>query len=223
MAHRTRKVGRPPKPEGAGSVNISLRINETLLAQLRNAADRAGHGNLSREISRRLWVSLSDSLESDRPTQAYCFLISQLASKVHFHRPNWHHDAYFVRAFKLAVNKLLEAFEPQKKIRTPEFLKMLTSVYTRPGHPLHKWTKRLAESPEALADEALKLILQQYQFNKPYHAGMEEIADKFDSPLPPGFKMGDAIDHARDAHYGMEHAKRDLRVSFVDPSRKRKA
>jgi hypothetical protein len=76
MAKR-RKVGRPKKPTGTGSVSISLRINEPLLKRLERAARDRGHGNLSREIQNRLRTSFALDGRRSEETKAIGFLLDE--------------------------------------------------------------------------------------------------------------------------------------------------
>src|SRR5262245_52204142 len=53
-----RKPGRPKNPKGTRSVSISLRINEKLLRDLKQAAAESGQGVFAREVMQRLRASL---------------------------------------------------------------------------------------------------------------------------------------------------------------------
>jgi hypothetical protein len=173
---KRRKVGRPKKPPGVGSVNISLRINEALLQQLRDAADKAGHSNLSREIAYRLRRSLELDAERERDPalQGLLFLIGQLTERISGgmfvmgdeklrsdFKKEWRTDLFTFRAVKIAIGKLINALEepPAEKEVDPQrvanFLKKqgfdLTKMFG--GDPeVIKHLMEIYRSPESMAN-----------------------------------------------------------------------
>src|SRR5262245_1622063 len=80
MSKQRRKMGRPKKLQGEGTEVVSVRIHEQIIDQLREAAEAAGHGNLSREINGRLRRSFEHDLYQNRDPaeRAICFLLLEL-------------------------------------------------------------------------------------------------------------------------------------------------
>jgi hypothetical protein len=165
MSKQRRKVGRPKNPQGEGTAIISLRVNEGLLAQLRTAADRAGHGNLSREISNRLRLSLAREQHEGRDPalRALLFMIGALAERISVgwisfekaSRPQpqtlWRTDSVRFRAFKFAVKKLLDTLkEPRERWTKQEFEKWAKGVEKFESPEFAKQVIELNASPEAL-------------------------------------------------------------------------
>jgi hypothetical protein len=119
------KRGRPHKPKGTGTVNISLRLPAELLERIRKAA-KDTHGNTSREIANRLNASFAPKRAEDPAMRALCFLISQIAKATSPPAAGsdksgvWRSNPFFFAAFKLAVGQLLEALTPPGEIVAPE-------------------------------------------------------------------------------------------------------
>src|SRR5262245_54823149 len=108
---KPRKVGRPKKQEDEASVIISMRITKAQLAQLRRAAEDAGHGNLSREINNRLrrsFVREQDEIRNPA-TRAICFLFAEVADELLYPevRDSWHRSPFLFKAVKAAFTKVL--------------------------------------------------------------------------------------------------------------------
>jgi hypothetical protein len=166
---KTRKVGRPKKPKGTGSVSISLRINEGLLATLKEAAAQNGHDNLSQEIVNRLKRSLADdkARTKDRALEALCFVIEQTAqqvtgdtfildkeTKAATTAYSWRSDPFFFRAFKLAIAQVLDALEPRGEIEPPD----IRGPDLDPDSAGARWLQSF-KTPEARASYAAGYIL----------------------------------------------------------------
>src|SRR5262245_53587120 len=128
------KRGRPKKPKGTGSVNISLRIDEALLARLKRFSHESGHDNLSREIMNRLKASFVPKRDEDPAMRALCFLISHIAKSTSPPAPGsdksgvWRSNPFFFAAFKLAVAQLLDALTPPGEIIPPELPPPITGL-----------------------------------------------------------------------------------------------
>jgi hypothetical protein len=217
---KRRKVGRPKKSKGARSIIISLRLNETLLAQLRRAADRAGHGILSREISNRLGRSLARERDegSDPATRALCFLMSEIVAKIRWASPQWHGDPFLFKAFKIGVAKLLDEIEPKGKIQPPPMKKVADeirkrSISKRLAEIDSQWAEELVktwQTPETIADKAVKeTVSDLYRVAdlraKSYLAPLLNSEDKFARAIGE-FSLA----QAERTQYGMADVRRDL-------------
>jgi hypothetical protein len=118
-------AGRKPKGEFANLPSpFSLRMPEDLRQQLEQAASRSNR-SVSQEILRR--VTDSFEIENDKgrkpETRALCFLVARLEEIVSNETDgHWRTNPYFYRAFKQALNDLLEKMRPVGELvtRSPE-------------------------------------------------------------------------------------------------------
>jgi hypothetical protein len=142
--------GRKRSPE-TPRAQLSIRMQENDRAQLEAAAKRRDW-TVTEELLWRLRASFARDHERQRdpPLRAWCFLISDLASYIHYETPNWHKNPFWFRAFKLGVTGLLDALEPKGEIRSPKDLDPLID---------HK-------TPEAQATAALNIVLHQLHGGK---------------------------------------------------------
>jgi len=230
---KRRKVGRPKKPEGAGSVIISLRLNEALLAQLRRAADQAGHGILSREISNRLGRSLARERDESRDpaTRALCFLISEIAEKIRWASPQWHGKPFFFKAFKIGVAKLLDEIEPKGKIQPPPMKKIVDVLREQPISKTFagidsQWADELVkawQTPKTIAGKAVKeTVFDLYNVAdlraKSYLASLLNSEDKIARGIGE-FSLA----QAERTQYGMADVRRDLELMQPETKRSSKS
>jgi hypothetical protein len=169
---RKRAPGGGRKPKGAAPMRsqVNVRMPDDLRIELDAAAKRRRNGNLSDEIIGRLQRSLSREREErrDPAMRGLCHLIAELAHHVvgihgmrgisRYEIWDWRSDAFFYRAFKLAVVRLLDALEPAGPIRPPE-------IVVNKGEP-DSFTKRYIDSfeaPETRAEDAVEFILDALQ------------------------------------------------------------
>jgi hypothetical protein len=203
---KPRKVGRPRKPKGAGSTIISLRLNEALLERLRRAADGAGHGNLSREISTRLRQSFDRDLYKDlNPAErAICFLLLQLMGVIGWPLPaDWHRYPVLFKAFRIAAPKLLAALEKEMQ-RKDEGEPISRSPYEEAI--VKQW---LSASPQRIARLAVDSTLS-FLYFKPGAAA----SSKYFGFLKSAHREDD-VKELKGTLYKMENARRDLQLEHL--------
>jgi hypothetical protein len=148
---RARGGGRKPKGPIAARAQLTVRMPDDLRSELEAAAQRRGR-NLTDELLGRLRASFARERDRQRdpPLRAWCFLISELASYIHYETPNWHKNPFWFRAFKLGVAGLLDALEPRGEVRPPKDLDPAIDH----------------ETPEAQAKAALNIVFHQLHGGK---------------------------------------------------------
>ena len=166
--------GRPHKPKGTGTVNISLRLPAELLERIRKAA-KDTHGNTSREIANRLKASFAPKRDEDQAMRALCFLISEIAKQTtppvpHSETPPgiWRSNPFFFAAFKLAVAQLLEALAPPGEIVPPELPEAVAGFRKTE----FAYFPETYESVEKLARQACMFTLMMMNSTAEQHAAM---------------------------------------------------
>jgi hypothetical protein len=206
--------GRKPKGEFGGLESpLSVRMSAAMRAQLAAAARRS-----KRSLSQELLARLNSSFNQDRSKavdpamRALCFLFSSLAYAVHWNMPNWRSDKFLFRAIKVGINKLLDALEPSGEMRPPDFWRVFADMPIGEGmlegnEVLIKMRDAVRDSitlaiqsPEAMADYAVRVILENYTSPRPQNwEALKEIRDSL-------------LKHQEHFYYGMQDAKRDLRI-----------
>jgi hypothetical protein len=144
MARKRASGGGRKRSPDTPRAQLSIRMQENDRAQLEAAAKRRGW-TVTEELLWRLRASFARDHERQRdpPLRAWCFLISELASFIHYETPNWHRNPFWYRAFKLGLIGLLDALEPQGEVRPPKALDPSTDE----------------ETPEAQAEMAVNIVL----------------------------------------------------------------
>jgi hypothetical protein len=217
------KKGRPYKEKGEGTELISVRINEQILSQLREAA---GDRSLSREINNRLARSLDRDRENDRspPLRAFCFLLSQVVERAGIpdFPHNWHQDPFRFQAAALAFMEVMGAFSPKGQVRRPKAvddfirerrqLSKGTALETLEAESI-KEMERAWKTPETLARVIADEVLGDFIHGAPSPG---EYMKELQSLEAAGFgKLNkDETDYLRGLssgrHYGIERARQDL-------------
>ena len=228
MAARTKQQrapggGRKPKGEFAklGSPS-SIRLPPEMRDQLEAAAQRSG-----RSLSQEMLARLDSSLNRDRnkavdpAMRALCFLISSLARSIHWNKPNWRADPFLFRAIKIGIGKLLDALEPGGEMKLPGFWRACVDYWDGSGENevLAKARDVLLagiipaiQSPEAMADYAVRETLQKYVSPRPQGLEVLEVL-KVVASVPEYKEIGGKIlKHQEDLYYGMKDARNDLRI-----------
>jgi Arc-like DNA binding dprotein len=134
MVKRKRAPGGGMKPRGefSGLTSVlSLRMPDDMRAQLESAAKkhRPTKRSLTQELLKRLERSFNEDREKSRDPalRALLYLIGEVAEgvtnpapvRLKNTRPLWHSDPFLFRAFRIAVDKLLDEFEPPGEIKPP--------------------------------------------------------------------------------------------------------
>jgi hypothetical protein len=230
---RKRAPGGGRKPKGDFSrleSPVSVRMPQDMRTQLEAAARRSGR-SVSQELLTRLDISLNKDRNKavDPAMRAINFLISSLAYAVHWNMPNWRSDRFLFRAIKIGINKLLDALEPSGEMKLPDFWRayadMLNDENTFEGNEtllkardaMRKQIIEAIRSPEAMADHAVSATLQNYASPRPqknFEALRENWEDMRGLASLPGWKeiSGKILKHQEDLYYGMNDARKDLRI-----------
>src|SRR5262249_46953506 len=136
-AGRRDQSGRKPKGEFSKlTSSLTIRIPDDMRDQLEHEADTRNQ-NITQVLLWHLRQSFKREYEKEHnpAIRALCFLITKLAHDVvglhHGKRPifSWRSDPFFFRAFKIAVAKLLDALEPEGKIRPPKLPKPFDDIF----------------------------------------------------------------------------------------------
>jgi hypothetical protein len=111
-------------------MRMSLRLPVTLKDHLNSAAQANGH-SFSDEVRQRLVGSFDRPAPpsvADQKTQALLEAIADMAHDLNEWFPPWHEDPFAARVLRLAMDKLLQALEPEgepvPKPRSGTFAKM---------------------------------------------------------------------------------------------------
>jgi hypothetical protein len=168
MTPRKRAPGGGRKPKGPAPMRsqLTIRIPEDTRTQL-EAAARRNRKTLSDELLWRLRSSFSRERDErrDPAMRGLCHLIAELAHHVvgihaaegisRYEVWDWRSDAFFYRAFKVAVIRLLDALEPTGPIKAHD-------IVVAKGIELDSFTKRYIgtfKRPETRAEQAVDFIL----------------------------------------------------------------
>lgn len=141
--------GRKPKGPARMRSQLTVRMPDDIRGELASAVaakrKRLPNWTLTDELVGRLRASFIRERERERdpPLRAWCFLISEVASFIHYETPNWHKNPFWYRAFKFGLIGLLDALEPQGEVRRPKDLDPSTDE----------------ETPEAQAEMAVNIVL----------------------------------------------------------------
>jgi hypothetical protein len=115
-------------------IRTSLRMPQTLHEHLSAAAEANGH-NFSDEVRQRLIASFDRAappVVTDQKTQALLEAVSEIAYDLSEWFPPWYEDPFAARVFRLAIDKLLEAQEPEgepvQMPRASKFRKMFSGA-----------------------------------------------------------------------------------------------
>jgi Arc-like DNA binding domain len=205
--------GRKPIGPSAARAQFSVRMPDDLRAELEASAAKRGR-TLTQELLWRLRLSLNRERidRQDQVTRAICFLISDLAEKLHFRQgDNWHRDPFTFRAFKLAVAKLLDALEPSGEAVSP-FAKLEGSEVPLLRRQAECWFK----TPESAATHVATITLQ--NLFQPRKITVEEkaVLKQADVTMtnPDLARVGDMlIDEFEREYFAMDIAGRVLGIS----------
>jgi hypothetical protein len=195
---------------------MSLRMPSDLRDQLEQARKASGR-SLSQELLGRARATFDRERDHsrDRALRAFCFLFSELAQVICVNPelvPDWRFDPWLFQAFKLAIPKLLDHFQPAGKLKLPEFWQFVREAPDVEGvFSNRKERRRQTESPEAMADYAVQKVLS--DFSDPEHVGrmykgskaLEEAVDPVDRQI-----AGYMTKEWKTTYYGMIDAVGDL-------------
>jgi hypothetical protein len=224
---RKRRPGGGRKPKGpirAKSEVFTTRITPDTRASIEAEAKRSGQ-SISQVAERLLMAGLESKKRSDnyRSLRAFCFLVESLgkdASSLGLlgierdalarMQENWRTSPFRYRAFRLAVNQLLDLLQPQGKMESPllavdPVLERLKSADT-PDYPglaaaTFKIFQEMLSSPEKLAEFMFQDLLR--GLSHPQHR------DYLLKEFPKGSEIAAAI---RGEAYGLEDARNDLNL-----------
>jgi hypothetical protein len=208
--------GRKPKGEFSGlGMPLSIRMPAELRSQLEAAARRSGK-SLTQEMLTRLDGSLNKDRNKavDPAMRALCFLFSSLAYAVHWNMPNWRSDRFLFRGIKIGIGKLLDALEPSGEIKLPDFWRAAhaAAIDESMSELTKAWPESIIpaiQSPEAMADHAVRVTLQNYASPRPQNW---DALRSFAS-MPEYQEIGGKVlKHQEDLYYGMKDARKDLRI-----------
>jgi hypothetical protein len=211
---RKRAPGGGRKPSGPFAQNaasLTIRISTDLRAQLETAAKKKGR-SLSQEMQARLWKSLGKDPKdhndpATRAMRALCFLFSETADKVHFGLvPEWSQNRFLFRAFKLAVEKVLDTIEPIGEIKSP-----LREVSEKiPPRNLQlisdRWT-----SPETAAEKAAEGTIDSLFLPAALKDNVQAKLRELNFPERPDIS-DELIKEFQREFYNMLDARRDLGI-----------
>jgi Arc-like DNA binding domain len=217
MKKRKRAPGGGRKPEGefrSLTVVKSMRMPPDLYDRLERTRQARGR-SFNQELLNRLKESFDyDRIRSgDRSLRAFCFLFSELAQVICLNpeqAPDWRSDPWPFQAFKLAVAKLLDRFQPVGEMKLPKWWR-----FARESPSAVLSTKeeieRITESPEAMAEHAVQQVLR--SFTNPQrlwaaYKGMKGMEEK----LPPDVRpwANRLAQKWNTTFYSMDDAQRDL-------------
>jgi hypothetical protein len=197
--------------EFGGGPPFSIRLPDAMRDQLEAAAGR-NNRTLAQEILARLNSSLGKTREksADPTMRALCFMFSTLAGFVHMNG-SWRSDPFLFRAIKIGIGKLLDALEPQGEIKLPDFWRAFVDI------PVADWMKPARESqiaatqsPEAMGAYAAWLTLENFRSPRPQNWDILKKAASLSGREGKIFNR--LLNELQDTYYGMEDAKRDLKV-----------
>jgi Arc-like DNA binding domain len=220
MKKRKRAPGGGRKAKGEHrnlTAVMSLRMPQDLREQLERARQASGR-SLSQEL---LWRASNTfkrdrDLSRDRSLRAFCFLFSELVHVICVNPelvPDWRFDPWLFQAFKFAIPKLLDHFQPAGETKLPEFWEFVREAPDIEGLPANKAEReRITESPEVMADFAVQRVLS--NFSNPEQTGhlykrWKGPAEKMVNPRHRR-QMGYLVKEWEATHYGMTSAQEDL-------------
>jgi hypothetical protein len=222
MKRRKRAPGGGRKPEGEFrnlTAVMSLRMPQDLRDQLERAR-RASKRSLSQELIARAEVSFERDrdLSRDRSLRAFCFLFSEVAQAIcpsgfpDEHIPVWRFDPWLFQAFRLALAKLLDRFQPTGEMKLPDFWQIIRDESDIEGFPpTKKEREQMTRSPEAMADYAVHRVLSDFADRQQvgrWHREWKRPEEASD-PLARQV-LGYQIREWGTTYYGMDQAQRDL-------------
>jgi hypothetical protein len=115
-------------------IRMSVRVPEALKEPLYEAARANGH-SFSDEVRQRLVGSFDRSAPpsvADQKTQALLETIAEMVHDLNEWFPPWYEDPFAARVLRLAIDKLLQALEPEgepvPKPRSGTFAKMFAGA-----------------------------------------------------------------------------------------------
>ena len=204
---RRRAPGGGRKPIGATPARslLTIRMPDHMRDMLEAEARKNGV-SLTQELLSRIRASRNTD-HNDRALRALYFLIARVAQRYIFGlgagKP-WHLDPFAFKAFRLAVNKVLERLQPPGEIVNKALGEIPPGESTE-GRPF------LSKTPEEQADWAAKEVLKEF-FRSPEEILTEDLRIKLRSAKPPddphwGEKMLDEIERSLNA---MASARKDL-------------
>jgi hypothetical protein len=199
---------KPAGPFAHNTAQLTIRMPDDLRGELERSAKKRGW-SLTQELLWRLESSYWEERDQGRQpaARALCFLVNQIASRVgFFNYAKWHRNPFAFRAFRLAVNLVLEALEPAGDMQNP--------YKPPPGSDVRVLIGGTAASsfktPEEFADHMAKMIMDEILHTRPR---MEEKRMPRDVPL---LFQGIGSDSDRNLmlafRYGMGDALRDLGI-----------
>ena len=180
------------------------------------AAAKASGKSVSQELLRRLQNSFYRDRDKarDPAMQALCFLIAQTAQQTagfnssDNRRLDWRTNPFYFRAFKIAVDKLLDALEPKGKMEPP--VDMQFNIPEEAGALEHDFLRSFRD-PELRGAYAARSIWASLR-NIPLHTREEDEAIKK--------RLRDRSESAYDREiYGMSNAARDLQIEIERDNR----
>jgi hypothetical protein len=222
MKKRKRAPGGGRKPQGEFqnlTAVMSLRMPQDLRDQLERAR-KASRRTLSQELIARASASFERDRDQsrDRALRAFCFLFSELVQAIcprdfpDERILDWRFDPWLFQAFRLAVAKLLDRFQPNGEMKLPEFWQVIRDAPDIGGLPPMKAEReQMTQSPEAMADYAVQRILSDFadpqQVKRWYREWKrpEEASDPYVQRV-----LDYQIKEWGTTYYGMTDAQRDL-------------
>jgi hypothetical protein len=223
MAGKRGKSGRKSAGEFSGlSSSLTIRIPDDMRRQLESEA-AARNQSIAQVLLWHLRRSFNRSGELERHSsiRAFCFLISELADRIGQGNPEWRHDPFKFKTFRIAVAKLLDVFQPVGEIRAPTFLEF--EDMPGPWAEIARSLKKTWKTPQSAANDAVRLVLLDLRGGSEARQGWEMLLNAKVSGEPDedireainediretarlGLKMEDRTE------YGMANVRRDLEL-----------
>jgi hypothetical protein len=114
---KKRKKPRKTRPNRQKSAVFSTRMEPDLRQHIEQSAKRHSGGNVSKEVSRLMWMALANQEKQEPYLRALAYLISNVASGV---GSGWKSDPWRFKAFKAGVVTLLDKLTPYGEVVVPE-------------------------------------------------------------------------------------------------------
>jgi len=202
-----RKAGPGRKPAGtirSKVSNFSTRITAETRVALETEA-RATEQSVSQVAEQLLRLGIKTKRERERPDalRAFCYLVAELAELIcNFKEADgnpvfdWRTTPFTFEAFRLAIQKLMDAIKPSGEIRSPteDEPTLANSLISGPY-----------DSPQARAEWATTILWYNLQSLEPGRLRQE----MFSIPI-----TADELTEFEREAYSMARARRDLQIEF---------
>jgi hypothetical protein len=215
MKARKRKAGPGRKPAGtirSKVSNFSTRITAETRVALETEA-RATEQSVSQVAEQLLRLGIKTKRERERPDalRAFCYLVAELAELIcNFKEADgkpvfdWRTTPFTFEAFRLAIQKLMDAIKPSGEIRSPteDEPTLANSLIAGPY-----------DSPQVRAEWATMILWHNLQSVEPGRLRQEMFSPPFTPDEFPPITVDELTEIERTA-YSMARARHDLQIEF---------